>query len=252
MTDLSPYALDLGRTYSDPEGVRPKICCSPAAPLPWTTEPTTFSVTTDSGKFETVVYHPHLALLKLLKRHSFQTVLDIGCGDGHETELFRFLGKKVVAINADPSPIFKVDFFGDYLNYWPEHQFDCIWCSHVLEHVRNPGLFLDKVFRELKEGGVLALSVPYNEFYADYNYFTMGHHNRYNALILIYQLICAGFDCSGQNLAMKIYNRQISVVVTKKSNGITPTTMAPWSQGTTAPGWKRKNASVIQGVISKS
>ena len=142
--------------------------------------------------------------------------------------LFRHLGKEVFTINADPNPSFAVDFFGDYLDLELDRQFDCIWCSHVLEHVRNPGRFLDKMFDDLKDGGILALSVPFNEFNSQPTTFTMGHHNRYNALLLLYQMVSAGFDCCGEQLALKIYNRQISVILRKRANGLARSTMAPW------------------------
>jgi SAM-dependent methyltransferase len=222
------YDLDLGREYCDPETSLPRICCTPAPPLPWTRQPTRFHITTKDGEFGSDVYHPHLGFLKLIKHYEFQSVLDIGCGDGHETMLLRHLGKEVFTINADPNPTFEVDFFGDYLDVKLNRQFDCVWCSHVLEHVRNPGLFLDKIFDDLKEGGVLALSVPYNEFNSRPNTFTMGHHNRYNVLLLLYQLVCAGFDCRAEHVALKIYNQQVSVILRKKTNGVARFTMAPW------------------------
>jgi hypothetical protein len=36
--------------------------------------------------------------------------------------------------------------------------------------------------------------------------------------MLIYHLVCAGFDCS--NIALKVYNGCIGIILTKKYNGI--------------------------------
>ena len=44
---------------------------------------------------------------------------------------------------------FEADFHGDYLSVEFGRPFDAIWCSHVFEHQRHPGRFLEKIFRDL-------------------------------------------------------------------------------------------------------
>jgi hypothetical protein len=46
----------------------------------------------------------------------------------------------------------------------------------------------------------------------------LGHHTRYNHALLIYQLICAGFDC--KNISCAVYLGQIGVILRKKTNGL--------------------------------
>jgi len=41
-----------------------------------------------------------------------------------------------------------------------EHRFDAVVCSHVLEHVHEPRVLLEKMSRALKPGGILYLSYP--------------------------------------------------------------------------------------------
>ena len=41
-----------------------------------------------------------------------------------------------------------------------EQQFDIIYCSHVIEHQRNVGQFLDKIFDLLTDDGLLLISAP--------------------------------------------------------------------------------------------
>jgi SAM-dependent methyltransferase len=223
---------DVGRLYQDPAGVLPHFTLTPAEPRPWTAEPTRFRITTTKGTIERVVYHPHLCFLKLCKEYDFRTALDVGCGDGNEAELLRFLGKEVTTINFDPAPeeanVYHADYFADYLDLNFQEPFDCIWCSHVLEHQRNPGLFLDKLHDDLKEGGVLALSVPYNEFSSPPAAFTLGHHNRYNITLLLYALVCARFDC--REASVRVYNRQISVLVRKRSNHLNRSNFANYDE----------------------
>jgi SAM-dependent methyltransferase len=213
--------MDIGRIYSDPlDAPFPHITLLPDAPRPWAGLPTKVIIETKEGKkSESVIYHPHLAFLKLVKDYSFDSILDIGCGDGNELILFRYFASTVVGVNDDPNAKnISVDFFGDYLDYIPDEPFDAIWCSHVLEHIRNPGLFLDKIFHDLKDGGVLALSVPYHDFNTALDNMIFGHFNRYNIPLLVYALVAAGFDC--RDLRFRIYCGQISFLLKKIPNNV--------------------------------
>ena len=60
----------------------------------------------------------------------------------------------------------------------------------------------------LKEDGVLAITVPPLK-----NEIVSGHLNLYNAGILLYQLVIAGFDC--KDAIVKKYGYNISVIVKK-------------------------------------
>jgi len=108
---------------------------------------------------------------------------------------------------------FDSQFSGDYLKVDFPRQFDAIWCSHVLEHQRYPGLFLDKLFDDLKEGGLLAITVP-----SALARLMLGHCYVWTPLHLIYNLIGAGFDC--REARAKCYDWQLSVLVKKRASGI--------------------------------
>ena len=90
-----------------------------------------------------------------LSRMDFTTVLDLGSGEGLHAAAFRGLGKQVTTLSYIPP----ADYVGDYIQL-NLPQFDCIWASHVLEHQRNVGLFLEKCFNDLTDGGILAITVP--------------------------------------------------------------------------------------------
>ena len=140
------------------------------------------------------------ALTKVLGM-AFDTVLDIGAGVGH-AEAFREAGKSVTTLNFSGA-----DINGDYLKTSvPVH--DCIWASHVLEHQTDPGAFLRKCFGELPYGGILAVTVPPLK-----HALVGGHVTLWNAGLLLYQLILAGFDCS--KASVKTYGYNISVIVRK-------------------------------------
>lgn len=107
------------------------------------------------------------------------------------------------AFTCDYKP--PADFVGDYLSL-KCNPFDSIWCSHVLEHQRNPGLFLEKVRRDLKVGGLLAITVPpYRKKVSG------GHCFLMNEWQLLYNLVLAGFDCSRARVGVYGYN--VSVIV---------------------------------------
>lgn len=153
----------------------------------------------------------------LLKKYTFETVLDIGSGDGKHAELFRKHGKVVTEIDLGQSCYARLRadkqnvILGDYLSIdFGEQKFDAIWASHVLEHQLNINLFLKKIHKDLIEGGVLAITVPPLK-----NDIVGGHISLWNSGLLVYNLILAGFNC--KSARVKKYGYNISVIVRKQS-----------------------------------
>jgi SAM-dependent methyltransferase len=106
------------------------------------------------------------------------------------------------------------DVRGDYLSHKFKcgllaKKFDGIWCAHCLEHQRNPGAFLEKIFSDLKDGGILCVTVPPHK-----DSIVGGHVTLWNGGLLLYNLVLAGFDCSEARLLKDGYN--ISVLVEKR------------------------------------
>jgi len=83
---------------------------------------------------------------------------------------------------------------------------DLIWASHVLEHQRDPGLFLDRCFELLNEGGWLVVTVPPRK-----DQIVGGHVSLWNMGLLLYHLILAGFDCSQASCLAHGYNLTVAV-----------------------------------------
>jgi SAM-dependent methyltransferase len=149
------------------------------------------------------------AARKLVKDYSFNTLLDIGSGPKSSAySLFIDNGKTVT--RQDINPDYQPDLLGDFNNLAIVDQYDCVWCSHVLEHQLNVNHFLTKIFHTLKDGGVLAITVPPRK-----DEIVGGHVTLWNAGLLLYNLILAGFDC--KNAAVKSYGYNISVIVEKKT-----------------------------------
>ena len=133
-------------------------------------------------------------------------ILDIGAGEetgvrnmavlaGHEYETFDFASGQ----DWESGP-FKASLHRKY---------DGIWMSHVLEHLLDVNHSLLRVGWALKPGGVLCVTVPP----AKHN-IVGGHVSLWNAGLLLYRLILAGFDCS--NAAVKAYGYNISVILRYK------------------------------------
>jgi SAM-dependent methyltransferase len=168
-------------------------------------------VETDSGeKVTEITNRAYYCIYSMLKNYSFNEVLDIGSGKQKHARIFRAMGKKVITLD----PVEEADIHEDYLNYKPVHQFEAIFCSHVLEHQRNVGVFLEKIFNDLEDGGILALSVPC----VVNHQVSPGHCNWFNTGMLLYHLVLAGFDCREAQLLCYGYN--LSVIVKKKENSL--------------------------------
>jgi SAM-dependent methyltransferase len=148
------------------------------------------------------------AFEKLLEDYEFQSILDVGCGDGLHTLEFKKFGKTVSSIDSLSNSHFIADRTTEYLTTDYAAKFDAIWCCHVLEHNLDVAVFLKKIYQDLKMNGVLAITVPP----AKHN-IVDGHVSIWNAGLLLYNMIICGFDCS--NAAVKTYGYNISVIVQK-------------------------------------
>lgn len=155
-------------------------------------------------------------LQKFIEDFKFSTVLDIGSGEGKHSDMLQGNGKNVTSIDFGYSVYFEkrrdshTCVFGDYYTYDFKTKFDAIWASHVLEHQPNPNLFLKKIHSDLKEGGVLAITVPPLK-----HEIVGGHVTLWNAGLIVYQLVMAGFNCN--DISIKSYGYNISVILKKKS-----------------------------------
>lgn len=159
------------------------------------------------------------ALYRLLQYEDAQRILDIGSGLGLQADVMRQAGRKVTTISMIPP----ADHIGNYLAYEGHDPFDAIWASHVLEHTSDVGAFLRKCFRDLRDDGILALTVPPLK-----HNLVGGHVALFNQGTLIYNLILAGFDCAEARVSPTYANApgqppyNISVIVRKKKADLPP------------------------------
>ena len=80
-------------------------------------------------------------------------ILDFGCGNGN---FVRFLQEKGYAGVKGYDPFSHE--FGD--SSVITRQFDVVICQDVIEHVPNPGNFLDEIASLVRPAGILSRSAP--------------------------------------------------------------------------------------------
>lgn len=119
-------------------------------------------------------------LYKAIRRNAPELqgrILDFGCGSKPYRELFphasEYLGVDIENPGHDHSKE-GVDFFYDgHKLPFESHSFDGIFSSEVLEHVSNPEEMLPELYRVLRPGGKILITVPFvwNEHEMPHDYF---------------------------------------------------------------------------------
>lgn len=94
-------------------------------------------------------------------------LLDIGCGSGDMLKTAKSLGWNVTGLEIDPNAVRNAQsqgldvIQGDFNDAnLIAGLFDCIICSHVLEHVHQPNQLLNFLVKKLAPNGTLLLSLP--------------------------------------------------------------------------------------------
>ena len=101
-------------------------------------------------------------------------ILDVGCGKGWVAELFCPFGFEVISMDIslrNTSKALKKHPFENHHAVVADvfslpfltNSFDIIIASEIIEHVQNPAVFIEKLFRVLKPGGNLIITTPYKE-----------------------------------------------------------------------------------------
>jgi len=125
-----------------------------------------------------------------------ELVLDLGVGSGWATAGFISTGSTVVGIDVKDAP-FEHEKYTHIKDAFeivePEEdtKFDLVWCTDVLQSVPNVQAFLVKIANLIADDGWLYLSVhPYSQ-----DRLHIGNLSVWTPAHLVYNLICAGYDC---------------------------------------------------------
>ena len=91
-------------------------------------------------------------------------MLDVGCGTMPYRVLFRdvstYRGLEIDQARNLSNPLV-TDFYDGSIFPYANSSFDVVLCSQVLEHSFSPDQLLNEVFRVLRPGGVLLLTIPF-------------------------------------------------------------------------------------------
>jgi 2-polyprenyl-3-methyl-5-hydroxy-6-metoxy-1,4-benzoquinol methylase len=127
-----------------------------------------------------------------------ETVLDVGSGGGKHAQAFRKHGCKVTCIdygtsiyadNADNEGLEVIH--ADFNSFESPRKFDLVWASHILEHQRNPGLFIERLVEACAEGGHVCITVP-----DPHRNLWGGHVSLWTPGLLAYNVALCGVDLS--------------------------------------------------------
>ena len=91
--------------------------------------------------------------------------LDYGCGSGYYINIAKNLGWDSFGVDFDKDALLVaknlgLKVFSENIDLNSLPKFDCILCSHVIEHVYDPKALLSKFSEILNPGGVLLISSP--------------------------------------------------------------------------------------------
>lgn len=136
--------------------------------------------------------------LKYALSTSPKSVLDVGSGGGFHARSFREKGAKVDCVDYGTSVYAKEALndglrmlYGDFNEMFIDKKYDLVWASHVLEHQRNIGVFLEKLISCCVIGGIIIISVP-----SMHRKLLGGHLSLWSPGLLAYNVVLAGVDLS--------------------------------------------------------
>jgi 2-polyprenyl-3-methyl-5-hydroxy-6-metoxy-1,4-benzoquinol methylase len=127
-----------------------------------------------------------------------KTVIDVGSGGGYHADQFRTNGSEVTCVDygtsiyATESKINDLRVINvDFSEFAPKEKYDLVWASHVLEHQRNVGTFLEKLIECCSYNGHVAITLP-----DPHRTLWGGHLTQWSPGLLAYNVALCGIDLS--------------------------------------------------------
>jgi len=171
------------------------------------------------GMHDKKPFHGHDVMEKVIKHLKFKTVLDVGAGKCLQADYFKKKEKTVYTCDLDDingahcDINNSYDYLGNFLDIdFNNKKFDFVFASHILEHQRNVGCFIDKLVSVTNEDFFLCIIVPIRKPFV-----TGGHLTLWNPGLLLYNLVASGIDCQECYLEQSDYDIFL-IVKLKKIN----------------------------------
>jgi SAM-dependent methyltransferase len=144
--------------------------------------------------------HRATKIADYLRQNGQSLMWEIGAGDGNVAYPLRDLGLAVITVEplrAGAETTARAGFHSYCQTLaqlkFPDNSIEAIGIFDVLEHLPNPQVVLDEIYRVLKPGGVLITTVPANQWlFSDFDT-SIGHFLRYSQQGLEQRLNAAGF-----------------------------------------------------------
>jgi len=159
--------------------------------------------------------------------YNFNSILDIGTGKHTDiTKFFTKNNKELYSIDITKHFNYNHPNYhfikGDFMTYKFNKKFDAILASHVMEHIQDTGIFLNKIYNLLNDNGIFFVIVP------PYKNNIVGGHisTGWNIGSLMYNLILTGFDVRNGRFKRIRYN--IVGFVKKRKNKKLPKLTTGW------------------------
>jgi len=107
-------------------------------------------------------------ILEHKKTNDINNILDVGCGLGallasisDKIKNIDLYGVEVSRFASKHAAKYATIYTGDMIDAeYEDDFFDVVTCHHVIEHIKNPKLLMQKITRILKPGGLLVLATP--------------------------------------------------------------------------------------------
>ena len=142
-------------------------------------------------------------------------VLDVGSGGGEHASAFLQDGAEVTCIDfgtsiyateAEAKEVSGIRLIkADFVSWDIDQKYDLVWASHVLEHQRDVGTFVEKLISCCEENGRIAITVP-----TPHRNLWGGHLTLWSPGLLAYNIVLCGIDLSSAELFYGY--REVSII----------------------------------------
>lgn len=160
-----------------------------------------------------------LKSIEIIENLDGKRVLDLGCGKKPYFQLFK--ESNYIGLDLPNKNVF-ADIYGNALFLpFKDNVFDVVLCSQVLEHINEVELALNEIFRVLKKGGHLILTVPFiwgihdepNDYFRFTNYGLRHLLTKTGFEIIFLEKRGNFWDVIAQYISLKVYDYPKSTVI---------------------------------------
>jgi SAM-dependent methyltransferase len=104
-------------------------------------------------------------LFSRLEEGQGKKALDLGCRDRFWSKKLAARGYEVVSVDLQPLDPSVIRHDANDSFPFSDATFDVVWCTEVIEHVKDPSFTLAEIRRILKPGGSLFMTTPNSHFW---------------------------------------------------------------------------------------